>query len=131
MNKRGSKERDGGGRQMKWKVNNEEYETVAQFLAVVQKNQFVAVAAGVVVHQHTRVLWQTCTGVVMAWEQRTYGQLRAAAVGIRARSCIQGSSRRPNGDSTCGRGVFERPTREGSGQQESGYSKRQDRRDAL
>ena len=41
---------------MKWKVNSEEYETVAQYLAVVQKSQFVAVAAGVVVHQHARVL---------------------------------------------------------------------------
>ena len=29
---------------------------VRQYLDVVQRNQFVAVAAGVVVHQHTRVL---------------------------------------------------------------------------
>ena len=37
---------------MKWG----KYETVQQYVDAVQKNQFVAVAAGVVVHQHTRVL---------------------------------------------------------------------------
>ena len=37
---------------MKWS----KYETVQQYVDVVQKKQFVAVAAGVVVHQHTRVL---------------------------------------------------------------------------
>ena len=42
--------------QMKWKVGTTEYETVQQHLAVAQKNQFFAAAAGVVVHQHTRVL---------------------------------------------------------------------------
>ena len=41
---------------MKWKVCTTEYETVQQYVDVVQKKQFVAVAAGVVVHQHTRVL---------------------------------------------------------------------------
>ena len=41
---------------MKWKVGTIGYETVQQYVDVVQKNQFVAVAAGVVVHQHTRVL---------------------------------------------------------------------------
>ena len=45
-----------GAGQMKWKVGDAEYETVQQYLAVVQRNQFFAVAAGVVVHQHTRVL---------------------------------------------------------------------------
>jgi len=45
-----------GAGQMKWKVGGVEYETVAQYLAVVQKNHFFAMAAGVVVHQHTRVL---------------------------------------------------------------------------
>ena len=33
---------------MKWKVGTTEYETVQQYVDVVQKNQFVAVAAGVV-----------------------------------------------------------------------------------
>ena len=57
-----------GAGQMRWKVGTTEYETVRQYLDVVQKNQFVAVAAGVVVHQHTHVLdrWQTCTDVVTA-----------------------------------------------------------------
>ena len=42
---------------MRWKVpGGTEYETVRQYLDVVQKNQVFAVAAGVVVHQHTRVL---------------------------------------------------------------------------
>ena len=48
--------REEGAGQMKWKVGTMEYETVQQYLAVVQRNQFFAVAAGVVVHQHTRVL---------------------------------------------------------------------------
>ena len=46
---------EGAGR-MKWKVGTMGYETVQQYLAVVQKNQFFAVASGVVVHQHMRVL---------------------------------------------------------------------------
>ena len=37
---------------MKWS----KYEAVQQYVDAVRKNQFVAVAAGVVVHQHTRVL---------------------------------------------------------------------------
>ena len=48
---------EGGAGQMRWKVpGGTEYETVRQYLDVVQKNQAFAVAAGVVVHQHTRVL---------------------------------------------------------------------------
>ena len=42
--------------QMRWKVQKTEYETVQQYVGMVQKNQFVGVAGGVVVHQHTRVL---------------------------------------------------------------------------
>ena len=42
---------------MRWKVSGDtEYGTVRQYLGVVLRNQFVAVAPGVVVHQHTRVL---------------------------------------------------------------------------
>ena len=37
---------------MKWRA----HETVAQYVQMVQQNQIFAVAAGVVVHQHTRVL---------------------------------------------------------------------------
>ena len=49
---------------------------MAQCLAVVQKNQFVAMAAGVVVHQHTRVLMadlHSRGGGVVAWAQRACG----------------------------------------------------------
>ena len=45
-----------GAGQMRWTVGTSEYETVQQYVGVVQRNQLVAVAAGVVVHQHTRVL---------------------------------------------------------------------------
>ena len=45
---------------MKWRTKVlrhriRSYEAVQQYVDVVQKNQFVALAAGVVVHQHTRV----------------------------------------------------------------------------
>ena len=39
-------------RLMKWRT----YETVAHYVQMVQQNQVPALAAGVVVHQHTRVL---------------------------------------------------------------------------
>ena len=41
---------------MRWTVDGKTFETVAQYLHVVQHNAFTAVAAGVVVHQHTRML---------------------------------------------------------------------------
>ena len=46
----------GVGRQesMKWRT----HETVAQYVQMVQHNQIFALAAGVVVHQHTRVLME-------------------------------------------------------------------------
>ena len=37
---------------MKWR----DHETVAEYVEMVQRNQVPALAAGVVVHQHTRVL---------------------------------------------------------------------------
>ena len=45
-----------GAGQTKWTVGTSEYETVQQYVGVVQRNQFVAVAAGVFIGQHTRVL---------------------------------------------------------------------------
>ena len=44
------------GRSMRWTVGGATFETVAQYLHVVQQNAFTAVAAGVVVHQHTCML---------------------------------------------------------------------------
>ena len=56
-----------GTGQMKWTVGTSEYETVQQYVGVVQRDQFVAVAAGVFIGQHcTRACWwQTCTDVVV------------------------------------------------------------------
>ena len=45
-----------GAGQLKWAVGASEYETVQQYIGVVQRNQFVAVAGGVFIGQHTRVL---------------------------------------------------------------------------
>jgi len=41
---------------MRWKVKETTYDTVAAYVEVVQRNTFVLVGAGVVVHQHTRLL---------------------------------------------------------------------------
>ena len=41
---------------MRWIVGGTTFEAVAQYLHVVQQNAFTAVAAGVVVHQHTLML---------------------------------------------------------------------------
>ena len=41
---------------MRWEVNEKVYETVAAYVAMIQQNAFVLVAAGVVLHQHTRLL---------------------------------------------------------------------------
>ena len=87
--------REEGAGKMRWKVSGgTEYETVRQYLDVVQKNQFVAVAAGVVVHQHTRVLMadlHRCGDVLSAEDVREGVQqltaelaaaYKAAAVGL-------------------------------------------------
>ena len=44
------------GRSMRWTADGETFETVAQCVYVVQQKAFTAVAAGVVIHQHTRML---------------------------------------------------------------------------
>ena len=41
---------------MRWETQEKVYETVAAYVAVIQRNAFVLVAAGVVLHQHTRLL---------------------------------------------------------------------------
>ena len=53
-----------GAGQMRWKVQETEYETMQQYVGMVQKNQFVAVAAGVVVHQHT---WRADARPAQMW----------------------------------------------------------------
>ena len=43
---------------MRWETQEKVYETVAAYVAVIQRSAFVLVAAGVVLHQHTRLLMQ-------------------------------------------------------------------------
>ena len=105
---------------MRWEAGTTEYEAVWQYLDVVQKNQFVAVAAGVVVHQHTRVLMadlyrcgdDTSAAGVRAGMQQLAAELaaayKAAAVGpTELQRVVVELSSGPQGKATVDRRVAE------------------------
>ena len=101
---------------MKWRA----HETVAQYVQMVQQNQIFAVAAGVVVHQHTRVLMadlhergdDMSVADVQAGMQQLTAELaaayKAAAVGDpEIRRVVEEYKSGPQGKATVGTRVAE------------------------
>ena len=74
---------------MKWVVGDVTYKTVAQYINVVQQNSFVAVAAGVVIHQHTRVLMANLREQADGMSGLSAEDMRAA---LRQRVSLAGAS---------------------------------------